>query len=129
MGLSMSRAIRRIMRPVASTLVVMFALLAPLTCTTSQAMTEKHEACCAAMGQECSHPVAVVKDCCSIDASHGGPFTPATTVKLNAPVALLSSAGVVALVDLPAVRLSARVYSSHRPGSTRVYLLVSAFLI
>jgi hypothetical protein len=129
MGLSMLNVIRRTVRPAASLLVVVVVLLSPLTCATSQRMAQGHEACCAAMGQECSHPMAALQDCCSIDASRGGLFTPAPTVKLSAPVALPSTAGVATFADLPAVRPFAHVDSFHRPGSTRVYLLVSALLI
>lgn len=129
MGLSMSRSVRRTVSPVASVLVVVFALLVPVTCAARQAMTWGHDACCAAMGHECGHPKTPVMECCSVDAPHGAPFTPVTTVTVNPPAAVQSLTGVGLPADSSAARAFVPVDAFHRPGSTRVYLLLSALLI
>ena len=126
---SMRRFLRRRVRPIASTLLLAFAVASSAECLTI-GLTPEQKACCATMPQDCGE-MAVESSCCASETHQADGVVATKPAVAVAPVATL-----LAILSAPAVSApsSSRLAfttetSSAGPPGVPTYLFVSSFRI
>ena len=129
MDRSMPKFVRRMIRLVASAVMLAVAIAPSVECFASAQMTPAQHACCAAMKGECD--MAISASCCPTDTAESlGLISTKQTVDFN-PISVL-----VAILSVPLIAeslewrsVSPVETSSSGPPGVPTYLFVSSFRI
>jgi hypothetical protein len=126
----MSKLHQRIVRPIASALMVAFAVVSSAECMLGAHMTPEQKACCVAMQHDCG-AMAIQSSCCVGKDGDDQAFVASKPSEGFVPVAALLAVLSTAPPPLiPSARLWRRVESfSASPPGIPTYLFVSSFRI
>jgi hypothetical protein len=125
----MRKLLKGLLRPLASSLVLVFAAASSVECVTGATMTSEQMACCAHMHGDCE--MAITSPCCGGETQDGQSRVPTKAdvglVPAQALLAVLTTPPVILRI-LPRHLVPAETSSAGPPG-VPTYLFVSSFRI